>query len=138
MTQTTTPPRRGMTEQAAGIAIDQACRMLRLPSVRTHFDDVADTAARQQQSYRAFLAELLLVECDDRARRRSERRIKAAGFPREKSLRAFDYDANQAVDPAVINTLAGCDWVRKGQPLCLVGDSGTGKSHLLIALVDAD
>lgn len=134
MTQTTTPPRRGMTEQAAGIAIDQACRMLRLPSVRTHFDDVADTAARQQQSYRAFLAELLLVECDDRARRRSERRIKAAGFPREKSLRAFDYDANQAVDPAVINTLAGCDWVRKGQPLCLVGDSGTGKSHLLIAL----
>ena len=32
MTQTTTPPRRGMTEQAAGIAIDQACRMLRLPS----------------------------------------------------------------------------------------------------------
>jgi hypothetical protein len=32
------------------------------------------------------------------------------------------------------NTLAACDWVRKGQPLCLIGDSGTGKSHLLIAL----
>ncbi|MGH3292551.1 MAG: ATP-binding protein [Trebonia sp.] len=27
-----------------------------------------------------------------------------------------------------------CDWVRKGLPLCLIGDSGTGKSHLLIAL----
>ncbi len=26
------------------------------------------------------------------------------------------------------------DWVRKGLPLCLIGDSGTGKSHLLIAL----
>jgi len=37
-------------------------------------------------------------------------------------------------DPAVINTLAICDWVRRGQPLCLIGDSGTGKSHLLIAL----
>ncbi|ORB75348.1 ATP-binding protein, partial [Mycobacterium timonense] len=36
--------------------------------------------------------------------------------------------------PAVINTLATCEWVRKGQPLCLIGDSGTGKSHLLIAL----
>jgi DNA replication protein DnaC len=34
----------------------------------------------------------------------------------------------------VINTLASCEWVRKGQPLCLIGDSGTGKSHLLIAL----
>ena len=34
----------------------------------------------------------------------------------------------------MVNTLATCDWVRKGQPLCLIGDSGTGKSHLLIAL----
>uniref|UniRef100_UPI0022B807B0 ATP-binding protein n=1 Tax=Streptomyces geranii TaxID=2058923 RepID=UPI0022B807B0 len=36
--------------------------------------------------------------------------------------------------PVPINTLATCEWVRKGQPLCLIGDSGTGKSHLLIAL----
>jgi len=34
----------------------------------------------------------------------------------------------------VVHTLAKCEWVRKGQPLCLIGDSGTGKSHLLIAL----
>lgn len=128
------PARRGITEQAADAAIDQACRLLRLPTIRQHFPETADTAARQQQSYRAFLAELLLAECDDRARRRSERRIRAAAFPREKALRTFDYAANPNVDPAVINTLATCDWVRKGQPLCLIGDSGTGKSHLLIAL----
>lgn len=59
MSATSPPPRRGLTEQAAGVAIDQACRLLRLPTVRTHFEDLADTAARQQQSYRAFLAELL-------------------------------------------------------------------------------
>nr|WP_289514348.1 hypothetical protein [Nonomuraea sp. KC401] len=35
------------------------------------------------------------------------------GFPREKSLRAFDFDANPNVDPAVVNTLATCDWVKK-------------------------
>jgi hypothetical protein len=46
-------------------------------------------------SYRGLLAELLLAECDDRARRRSERRI----------------------DPAVVHTLAKCEWVKKGQPL---------------------
>ncbi|GAA2644125.1 hypothetical protein GCM10010307_48210 [Streptomyces vastus] len=62
-----------------------------------------------------------------------ERRIKAAGFPRAKSFRAFDFDANPAIDPAV-HTLASCEWVKKGLPLCLIGDSGTGKSHLLIAL----
>jgi DNA replication protein DnaC len=32
-----------------------------------------------------------------------------------------------------ISSIAG-EWVRKGQPLCLIGDSGTGKSHLLIGL----
>jgi DNA replication protein DnaC len=125
---------RGLTEQAADAAVDQACRLLRLPTIRAQFPDVADAAAREQMSYRGFLAELLMAECDDRARRRSERRIKAAAFPREKSLRAFDFDANPHVDPAVIHTLATCDWVKKGLPLCLIGDSGIGKSHLLIAL----
>ncbi|MFD5536376.1 IS21-like element helper ATPase IstB [Streptomyces sp. NPDC127079] len=125
---------RGLTEEAATTTIDQACRMLRLPTIRGQFPDLAESASREQMSYRGFLAELLLAECDDRARRRSERRIKAAGFPREKSLRAFDYDANSSIDAATINTLATCEWVRKGHPLCLIGDSGTGKSHLLISL----
>lgn len=129
-----TSRRRGMTEEAANAAIDHACRMLRLPTVRQDFPDQADRAAAEQMSYRGFLAELLLAECDDRARRRSERRIKAARFPREKSLRAFDFDANPNIDPAAVHTLAKCEWVKKGQPLCLIGDSGTGKSHLLIAL----
>jgi DNA replication protein DnaC len=34
----------------------------------------------------------------------------------------------------MIHTLAKCEWIKKGLPLCLIGDSGTGKSHLLIAL----
>ena len=125
---------RGLTEQAADAAVDSACRMLRLPTIRAQFTDLAEAAVRDQMTYRGFLAELLMAECDDRARRRSERRIKAAAFPRDKALRTFDFAANPNVDPAVIHTLAGCDWVKKGLPLCLIGDSGTGKSHLLIAL----
>ncbi|MGA4543435.1 IS21-like element helper ATPase IstB [Uniformispora flossi] len=130
----TVPRQRGMTEQAADAAIDQACKVLRLPTVRAEFRDAASRSAKDQLTYMGYLAELLLAECDDRARRRSDRRIKAAGFPREKSLRMFDFEANPNIDPAVIHTLAKCEWVRKGQPLCLIGDSGTGKSHLLIAL----
>lgn len=130
----TTPRRHGMTEQAADAAVDQACRMLRLPTVRAQFTEIAEGAARDQMTYRAFLAELLMAECDDRARRRSERRIRAAGFPRDKSLRAFDFAANPNIEEATINTLAKGDWIKKGLPLCLIGDSGTGKSHLLIAL----
>ncbi|MGW7312321.1 IS21-like element helper ATPase IstB [Streptomyces sp. NPDC054865] len=130
----TLPRQRGLTEQAANTAIDTACRLLRLPSIRNEFSDIADRALKDQMTYRGFLAELLMAECDDRSRRRSERRIKAAGFPRDKSLRSFDFDANPNLDAATIHTLASCEWIKKSQPLCLIGDSGTGKSHMLIAL----
>jgi len=123
---------RAMTEQAAQAAVDQACRALRLPTIRTRVGDIAAAAQREQLSYWGFLAELLLAECDDRDRRRSARRIKGAGFPREKWL--SDFDANPAINAATIHTLARCEWVKKGEPLCLIGDSGTGKTHLLIAL----
>jgi len=136
---TTTPSgplrrRRGMTEQAADAAVDSACRQLRLPTVRSRVGEMLTAAEKEQLTYRGFLAELLLAECDDRARRRSARRVKAAGFPRDKWVGDFDFGANPTVNPATIHKLATADWVRAGHPLCLIGDSGTGKSHLLIAL----
>ena len=133
MTSTKTR-RRSMTEQAADAAIDQACRSLRLPTMRTQFGPIAAAAERDQLTYRGFLAELLMAECEDRDQRRTVRRIKEAGFPRSKSLADFDYDANPNINPATIHTLSSCGWIRAGQPLCLIGDSGTGKSHLLIGL----
>ena len=125
---------RAITEEAADAAVDTACRVLRLPTIRGQFAAAADKAEREQLTYRGFLAELLMGECEDRDRRRAERQVRAAGFPRAKWLADFDFDANPGISPAVLSTLAACDWVRKGQPLCLIGDSGTGKSHLLIAL----
>ncbi|MGO9159853.1 MAG: ATP-binding protein, partial [Streptosporangiaceae bacterium] len=62
---------------------------------------------------------------DDRNRRRSERRIKAACFPRHKELRTFDFQANPNITAETLSDLATSEWVRKGQPLCLIGDSGT-------------
>jgi DNA replication protein DnaC len=93
---------------------------------------------QEQLTYRSFLAELLRAEllraeCDDRARRRSARRVKAAGFPRDTWVGDVDFDANPAVDPATIHQLGTATWVRDGHPLCPIGDRGTGRSHLLIA-----
>ncbi|WP_274543367.1 IS21-like element helper ATPase IstB [Streptomyces sp. DH-12] len=129
-----TGPHHNLTEPASHAAIDTACRVLRLPTMRSQFPDLVTRAERERMSYRGFLAELLMAECEERDRRRSERRIRAAGFPRQKWLSDFDYTANPNVEPAVVNNLATCEWVRKGEPLCLIGDSGTGKSHLLIGL----
>ncbi|GAA1618817.1 IS21-like element helper ATPase IstB [Actinoplanes couchii] len=128
---------RAMTESAADAAIETSCRVLHLPTVRSQFSDLITRAERDQLSYRGLLAELLMAECEERDRRRSQRRLQAAGFPRQKWLSDFDYTANPSINPALINNLANCDWVRSGQPLCLIGDSGTGKSHLLIGLGSA-
>ena len=45
--------------------------------------------------------------------------------PAPKWLDDFDFAANPAINPATINTLATGDWIRQGEPLCLIGDSGT-------------
>jgi DNA replication protein DnaC len=128
------PTRRGVTEQAAIAAIDSGTRVLRLPTIRDRFEEIAAAAQREQLSYLGFLAELVMAECDERDTRRAARRIHDAGFPRDKRIEEFDFDANPNVNPAVIHQLASCAWVKAGHPLCLIGDSGTGKSHLLIGL----
>lgn len=133
-TSTALRRRRGLTEEAALAAVDQACRRLRLPTIRAVLDEAITAAIKEQLSYSGFLAELLLAEVDDRDRRSSARRVKAAQFPREKWLGDFDFDANPVIEPATIHQLATGAWIRRGEPLCLIGDSGTGKSHLLIGL----
>jgi DNA replication protein DnaC len=120
---------QGLTEQAADAAIGSACRMLRLPTIRAQFPGVATVAAHQQTTCRGFLAEPLIAECDDRARRRSERRIKAADFPRQKSLRDFGFDANPYLDPAAIHTLASCEWSASGSATCLPPSSSTNSAR---------
>ena len=101
-------------------AVDQACRRLRLPTIRAVVEDAATAARKDQLSYYGFLAELLLSECDDRDRRSVVRRIKGAGFPREKCLAEFDFDASPDINPATIGTLAPARRIPKGQPLCLI------------------
>jgi DNA replication protein DnaC len=99
---TTLRRRRGMTEQAATAAVDQACRRLRLPTIRAVVDEAIGAAEKEQLTHRGFLAELLLAECDDRDRRSSVR-VSAANFPREKWLGDFDFDANPNINPATIH-----------------------------------
>lgn len=115
-------------------AIDEACRTLHLPTIRDAYGDLANDAMRHQASYKEFLADLLAAECAHRDERRKQRLVREANFPRPKRIEDFDFDANPAVTGEVVNTLTNPAWVHAGHPLCLIGDSGTGKSHLLIGL----
>jgi DNA replication protein DnaC len=121
-----------MTDTAAAAAIGAASRELRLPVVRANASRLAELAQRSQQSYLAFLAEVLSAEVDERAERRRQRRVTEARFPRIKRLADFNVDAVPTVNPATIATLASGSYLDAGDPVVLLGDSGTGKSHLLI------
>jgi DNA replication protein DnaC len=123
-----------MTDTAAQAAIGAATRELRLPVVRTEAGRLAELAGRTRQSYLAFLAEVLSAEVDERAERRRQRRVNEARFPRIKRLADFDLTAAPTVNPATIATLASGGYLDAGEPVVLLGDSGTGKSHLLIGL----
>jgi len=123
-----------MTESAALAAIGAATRELRLPAVRTEAPRLAELAARSRFSYLGYLAEVLSAEIDERSERRRRRRVAEARFPRTKRLSDFDLAAAPSVNPATIATLATCAYLDAGDPVVLLGDNGTGKSHLLIGL----
>jgi len=122
------------TDAAAVAAIDAAARELKLPMIRTEAARLAEDAKRSKLTYLGFLAELLETEVDSGAERRRQRRINEAKFPRLKRLVDFDLDAAPTVNPATIATLAAGSYIGAGDPVVLLGDSGTGKSHLLIGL----
>jgi DNA replication protein DnaC len=123
-----------MTDTAALASIGAATRELRLPVVRAEGAHMAEVAQRAQATYLAFLAEVLAAEVDERAERRRARRVHEARFPRLKRLADFDLAAAPSVNPATIATLAAGAYMDAGEPVVLLGDSGTGKSHLLIGL----
>jgi DNA replication protein DnaC len=122
------------TDTAAQAAIGAAARELRLPTVRSEAARLAEIAARERRTHLGYLAEILAAELDDRSARRQARRIGEAKFPRIKRLADFNADAVPTIGPAQLATLATGAWIDAGTPLVLLGDSGTGKTHLLISL----
>jgi DNA replication protein DnaC len=120
------------TEDAAQAAIGAAARELHLPTVRDEAARLAEIAARERQSHLGFLAEVLAAEVDDRYDRRRTRRIAEAKFPRLKRLAEFNLDAVPTITAAQLAALATGAYIDAGDPVVLLGDSGTGKSHLLI------
>jgi DNA replication protein DnaC len=123
-----------MSDTAAQAAIVAASRELQLPTVRAEAARLAEIGIRERQSYLVFLAEVLATEVDERAERRRTRRVAEAKFPRLKRLSEFNLDAVPTIAPTQLAALASGAYLDAGEPIVLLGDSGTGKTHLLIAL----
>lgn len=131
---TVLPPLQALTDPAAEAAIGAACTALHLPTIRAQAAALADAAARERLSHRSFLAEVLTVECDERDSRRRVRRVLEAKFPRTKRLEDLDLTSLPGLPPATLAQLTSGAWIDAGEPVVILGDSGTGKTHLLIGL----
>ena len=107
---------------------------LHLPTVRRRFRALAAEALREQQTPLAYLAALLEAEVSERAERRERRRLLDARFPLIKRLEDFRFADNPQVPQATIATLAAGSWIADRESVILIGESGTGKTHLAIAL----
>lgn len=120
--------------QAMEALIEAHAIELKLPTVRRRFRALAEEATREQQTPIAYLAALLDAETIERAERREKRRLIDARFPHIKRLEDFRFADNPRIPQATIAALAQGAWIDDRESVILLGESGTGKTMLAIAL----
>jgi DNA replication protein DnaC len=98
------------------------------------FAGLAEEAASLGHSYLSYLETLLEAEVTERERSAISRRIADAHFPRVKTLEEFEFEKAPQVPAPLIRTLAQGDYLDRAEPVVLLGDTGTGKTHLAIGL----
>jgi DNA replication protein DnaC len=128
-----TTPRNAQTAALEAL-IDAHATELKLPTVRRRFRALAQEAAREQQTPIAYLAALLEAETAERGERRERRRLLDAKFPMLKRLEDFNFNENTKIPQATIAALAEGSWITDRGTVILIGDSGTGKTHVATAL----
>ena len=125
---------RNPSSAALEALVEAHARELHLPAIRSRFRQLAAEAAREQQTPLAYLAALLQAEVQERSERRERRRLLDARFPLIKRLEEFRFQDNPKVPQATIAALAEGSWIDDREGVILIGESGTGKTHLATAL----
>jgi len=116
------------------VLLDHHLKTLRLPTMLREYDKVAQQCATEAVDYPRFLLRLVELELLDRDRRAVERRIKAARFEVVKTLDTFDFLAIPSLNKQLVLDLARCDYIDRRENVLALGNSGTGKTHIALAL----
>jgi DNA replication protein DnaC len=112
-------------------------KTLRLPTMLAEYAKLSREAAEADENYEEYLLRLTDLEVAQRSTNALTARIKAAGFPVLKDLDTYDFSAMPSVPKAKVVELARGEWIEQKFNLCLLGNAGTGKTHLAIALCQA-
>lgn len=109
-------------------------KALKLSAFAAEYDRLARQCAAQGVAYVGYLVRLTELEVADRERRIVDRRIKQARFPALKSLDNFDFNAIPSLNTTLIWELARCEYIARRENVIVVGDRGTGKTHIATGL----
>jgi DNA replication protein DnaC len=126
-----------MTEHSAPLehtTIRQHCKTLRLPTIGSQFLRLLEQANKAKQTYLGYLEALLAAEIEERERRTIERRLREARLPRMKTLEDFDFSQAPEIPANQVRELAQGGYIDRTEPVVLIGDCGTGKTHLATGL----
>ena len=118
-------------------AIQQYAKQLRLPTLGGQFARLAGEAVKEQQSHLSYLEALLEGEVEERERKAIARRIQEAHLPSVKTLEEFDFRIAPHIAAALVRNLSEGGYLARKEPVILLGETGTGKTHLATGLAVA-
>ena len=110
---------------------------LRLRGMRASYDEVLTDGARRKHPPQRIVAALLKVEVADKKARSIQYRMTTAKLPMAKDISDFDFSAG-SVSESLIHQLADGGLLEAHRNMVLVGGTGTGKTHLTVAVVSSD
>ncbi len=109
-------------------------KQLRLPMMGSEFAKLAQEAAAENASYEQYLLRLTELEVAARTANALKARIKQACFPAHKDFDTYDFSVMPSLNKQEVLQLARGEWIDQHDNCCLIGNAGTGKTHLAIAL----
>lgn len=109
-------------------------KQLRLPTIAAEFEKLAREAGAANEGYEQYLLRLTELEVAARTANALQARIRSANFPVHKDFDTYDFTAVPNLPKQKVLELARGEWLDQHFNACLIGQPGTGKTHLAIAL----
>jgi DNA replication protein DnaC len=122
------------TADTPQLLLEHHLKELRLPTILREYDKVARQCAVEQVDYQRYLLRMTELELLDRERRAADRRIRQARFPVIKTMDSFDFLAIPTLNKTLVLELARGEFLARRENVLLLGNSGTGKTHIALAL----
>jgi DNA replication protein DnaC len=114
--------------------IKNKLRNFKLSGIYNSIDERLSYAKEKSLSYVDFLALLLEDESNNRQDNSYKKRASKAKLPAHKSIEDFDFSFQPSIDKKMINDCLTCNFIREKRNIVFIGNPGTGKSHLSIAI----